>query len=128
MGVKLKHLEEWTRGRQRVAHRYHELLADTPLQLPREASYAESAWHLYVVRHPRRDELKKHLEANHIGCALHYPLPLHLQKAYAFLGHKAGDFPVAEKAARECLSLPIYAERSESQIRRVADVVRDFFH
>jgi dTDP-4-amino-4,6-dideoxygalactose transaminase len=128
LGVKLKHLEEWTQGRRRVAHRYHELLADTPLQLPREASYAESAWHLYVVRHPRRDELKKHLEANHIGCALHYPLPLHLQKAYAFLGHKAGDFPVAEKAARECLSLPIYAEMKESQIQRVADVVRDFFH
>lgn len=128
LGVKLKHLEEWTRGRQRVAHQYHELLANTPLRLPIEASYAESAWHLYVVRHPRRDELKKHLEANHIGCALHYPLPLHLQKAYAFLGHKAGDFPVAEKAARECLSLPIYAEMTDSQVQRVADVVRGFFH
>jgi dTDP-4-amino-4,6-dideoxygalactose transaminase len=128
LGVKLKHLDEWTRGRRRVAHRYHELLAATPLQLPREADYAESAWHLYVVRHPRRDELKQHLETNHIGCALHYPLPLHLQKAYAFLGHKAGDFPVAEKAARECLSLPIYPELSEAQIERVASVARDFFH
>jgi len=128
LGVKLKHLEEWTRERRRVAHRYNELLSGTPLQLPREADYAESAWHLYVVRHPRRDELKQHLETNHIGCALHYPLPLHLQKAYAFLGHRPGDFPVAEKAARECLSLPIFPELTEAQIERVAGVVREFFH
>lgn len=125
--VKLKHLEDWTRERRRVAHRYHELLAGTPLQLPREADYAESAWHLYVVRHPRRDELKKHLEANHVGCALHYPLPLHLQKAYAHLGYKPGDFPVAEKAARECLSLPIYPELTDSQLQRVAAVIKEFF-
>jgi dTDP-4-amino-4,6-dideoxygalactose transaminase len=127
LAVKLKHLAAWTRERRRVAHRYHELLADTPLQLPREADGAESAYHLYVVRHPRRDELKKHLEANQVGCALHYPVPLHLQKCYAGLGYKPGDFPFAEKAARECLSLPIYAELKEPQIQRVAEVVKDFF-
>jgi len=127
LGVKLKHLETWTRKRRRVAHRYNELLADTPLQLPREAEGVESAWHLYVVRHPRRDDLKKHLEANQVGCALHYPLPLHLQKCYASLGYKAGDFPIAEKAARECLSLPIYPELTEAQIQRVAEVIREFF-
>ena len=127
LGVKLKHLDAWTRERRRVAHRYHELLTGTPLQLPREADYAESAYHLYVVRHPRRDELKKHLEANRVGCALHYPLPLHLQKAYAHLGYKAGAFPVAEKAARECLSLPIYPELTDAQIQRVASVIKDFF-
>ena len=125
--VKLKHLDDWTCGRRRVAQRYAELLANTPLQLPCEADFAQSAWHLYVVRHPRRDQLKTHLEANQIGCALHYPLPLHLQKAYAHLGHKAGDFPVAEKAARECLSLPIYPELTDEQIDRVATVIRDFF-
>jgi dTDP-4-amino-4,6-dideoxygalactose transaminase len=127
LGVKLKHLDAWTQARRNVAHRYHELLANTPLQLPREADYAQSAWHLYVVRHPRRDDLKKHLEANQVGCALHYPLPLHLQKAYAHLGYKAGDFPVSEKAARECLSLPIYPELTDAQIQRVAAVVKDFF-
>jgi len=127
LGVKLKHLEQWTEGRRRVAKRYAELLADTPLQLPREASFAESAWHLYVVRHPRRDELKAHLEANGIGCALHYPVPLHLQKCYANLDYGAGDFPVAEKAARECLSLPIYPEITEAQLDRVAGVVQAFF-
>jgi dTDP-4-amino-4,6-dideoxygalactose transaminase len=107
LGVKLKYLDRWTAGRRRVAKLYAELLADTPLQLPREADYAESAWHLYVVRHPQRNELKKFLETNSVGCALHYPEPLHLQKAYQHLGHKAGDFPFAEKAASECLSLPI---------------------
>jgi dTDP-4-amino-4,6-dideoxygalactose transaminase len=127
LGVKLKHLNEWSQARRRVAHRYHELLADTPLQLPLEAPWAESVYHLYVVRHSRRDDLKKHLEANKIGCALHYPLPLHLQKCYSSLGYRAGDFPVAEKAARECLSLPIYPELTDEQIQRVAMVIRDFF-
>jgi dTDP-4-amino-4,6-dideoxygalactose transaminase len=127
LGVKLKHLNAWNDGRRRVAWLYHELLADTPLQLPREASYARSVYHLYVVRHPRRDELKRHLEAAGIGCALHYPLPLHLQKCYADLGYKPGDFPVAEKAARECLSLPIYAELTDAEVRRVAAAIQAFF-
>ncbi|HEU6449503.1 MAG TPA: DegT/DnrJ/EryC1/StrS family aminotransferase [Verrucomicrobiae bacterium] len=127
LGVKLKHLAKWTAERRRVAHRYHELLADTPLQLPREAGYAESAYHLYVVRHPRRDELKKFLEDNGVGCAIHYPIPLHLQKCYADLGYKNEDFPVTEKAARECLSLPIYPELTDAQIQRVAEVIKNFF-
>jgi len=127
LGVKLKHLDKWTAERRRVAHRYHELLAGTPLQLPLEADGNESAWHLYVVRHPRRDDLKKHLDANGVGCALHYPLPLHLKKCYANLGYKQGDFPVSEKAASECLSLPIYPELTDSQIQRVAEVVKEFF-
>ncbi|HYG25107.1 MAG TPA: DegT/DnrJ/EryC1/StrS family aminotransferase [Verrucomicrobiae bacterium] len=127
LGVKLPHLPKWTAERRRVAHRYHELLADTPLQLPREADYAESAYHLYVVRHPRRDELKKHLEGNKIGCALHYPLPLHMQKCYASLGYKEGAFPITEKAARECLSLPIYPELTDAPIQRVSQVIHEFF-
>jgi dTDP-4-amino-4,6-dideoxygalactose transaminase len=127
LGVKLKKLNDWTAGRRRVAHRYHELLKDTPLQLPREASWAESVYHLYVVRHAKREDLKKHLEANGVGCALHYPLPLHLQKCYASLGYKEGAFPVSEKAARECLSLPIYPELTDAQIQRVAEVIKNFF-
>ncbi|EEF62391.1 DegT/DnrJ/EryC1/StrS family aminotransferase [Pedosphaera parvula] len=127
LGVKLKHLNQWTQARRHVANLYHKLLADTPLQLPHEAVWAESVYHLYVVRHPRRDALKKHLEEHKIGCALHYPLPLHLQKCYGSLGYKAGDFPVAEKAARECLSLPIYPELTDSQVQRVAQVIHKFF-
>lgn len=127
LDVKLKHLPAWTRGRQRVAKRYAELLADTPLQLPQALPQTEGAWHLYVVRHPQRDELKKFLEANRVGCALHYPLPLHLQKCYANLGYRPGDFPVAEKAARQGLSLPIYPELTDTQIERVSEVIHDFF-
>jgi dTDP-4-amino-4,6-dideoxygalactose transaminase len=127
LSVKLKYLERWTKARRRVAQRYHELLADTPLQLPHEPEGIQSAWHLYVVRHPQRDELKQALDNARIGCALHYPVPLHLQKAYAHLGYSAGDFPVAEKAGRECLSLPIYPELTDIQIERVAEVIKKFF-
>jgi dTDP-4-amino-4,6-dideoxygalactose transaminase len=127
LGIKLKHLQKWTEGRRRIAQRYTELLNDVPVQLPREASWGESVRHLYVIRHPRRDELKKHLEANSVGCALHYPVPLHLQKCYASLGYKNGDFPIAEKAARECLSLPIYPEMTDEQVQRVVSVIKDFF-
>ncbi|MEI9962562.1 MAG: DegT/DnrJ/EryC1/StrS family aminotransferase [Limisphaerales bacterium] len=127
LGMKLKHIAQWNAERRRIASRYTELLANTPLQLPREMDYAESAWHLYTVRHPRRDELKKFLDDNGIGNAVHYPIPLHLQKAYAFLGHKPGDFPVAEKAAREVLSLPIFPELTDAQILRVVEVIKNFF-
>jgi len=127
LGIKVKHIEAWTAARQRVARRYHDLLSDTPLKLPREAKWAESAYHLYVVRHPQRDELKKHLDTNGVGCAFHYPIPLHLQKCYTNLGYKAGDFPIAESIGNECLSLPIYPELTDAQIERVADVVRSFF-
>jgi dTDP-4-amino-4,6-dideoxygalactose transaminase len=126
LGIKLKHLPKWTQERQRVAKRYVELLKDTPLRLPHQAEYAESVWHQYVVRHPKRDALKAHLDANGVGCALHYPLPLHLQKCYASLGYKKGDFPVAEKAAEQCLSLPIYPELTDAQIQRVVAVIKDF--
>ena len=127
LGVKLKHLDKWTQERRRVASRYAELLAETPLKLPVVTAGNESAWHLYTVRHPRRDELKKFLDENGIGNAVHYPMPLHLQKAYAHLGHQPGDFPVAEKASREVLSLPMFPELTDAQIQRVADAVKGFF-
>jgi dTDP-4-amino-4,6-dideoxygalactose transaminase len=127
LGIKLKHLEKWTLARQRIAAQYGQLLGGTPLKLPAQADFAESVWNPYVVRHPRRDELKAHLDANQVGCALHYPLPLHLQKCYSHLGYQPGDFPVAEKAGRECLSLPIFPELTDSQIQRVTEVIKDFF-
>lgn len=125
--VKLKHLAAWTDARRRVGRRYNQLLAGLPLELPVEAPGCESAWHLYVVRHPKRDEIKKHLDAAGVGCALHYPLPLHLQKCYAYLGYKPGDFPESERSANQCLSLPIYPELTEAQQDRVVEVLKQYF-
>jgi len=122
LAVKLAHLPAWTAARRRIAHRYHGLLKSTPLALPVEAPWAESVYHLYVVRHPARDRLREHLQERGIGTALHYPQPLHLQKCFAELG----DFPVAERAARDCLSLPVYPEMSEAQIEHVAASIADF--
>ena len=126
LNVKLGHLAGWNSARRRTAHRYHKLLASTPLVLPVEAEGCESAYHLYVVRHANRDKLKEHLQSRGIGTALHYPLPLHLQKCFADLGHRPGDFPVSEKAARACLSLPIYPELSEAQVEYVAAMIGEF--
>jgi dTDP-4-amino-4,6-dideoxygalactose transaminase len=127
LGVKLPHLAKWTARRRAIAKIYSELLSETPLQLPRELAHSEGVWHVYAVRHARREELKKYLEDNGVGAAIHYPIPLHLQKAYASLGHKPGDFPAAEKAAREVLSLPIYPELTDKHVQRVTDVIKEFF-
>ena len=126
LNVKLPRLPEWTQTRRKTAHRYHELLSSTPLVLPREAPWAESVYHVYVVRHPKRDKLREHLLAKGVGTALHYPLPLHLQKCFSDLGHKTGDFPVSEQAGRECISLPIYPEMSAEQVDYVASMIREF--
>jgi dTDP-4-amino-4,6-dideoxygalactose transaminase len=126
LDVKLRYLDDWTAQRRRVAQSYTQLLSGTGLKLPCEAKYAKSAWHLYVIRHLRRDELKKHLDANNIGCGMHYPVPLHLQKAFKYLGYKEGAFPVAEQAAKQCLSLPIYPELTEEQIRHVTIIIKAF--
>lgn len=120
LGVKLAHLEAWNAARRQAASRYAALLQGTSLVLPREAAGRCSVWHLYVVRHPRRERLRQALTAAGIGSGLHYPIPVHLQPAYAHLGHKVGDFPVTEQVARECLSLPMYAEITEAQQAYVA--------
>jgi dTDP-4-amino-4,6-dideoxygalactose transaminase len=125
--VKLKHIDAWTKRRQAIAHRYQGLLKDTPLTLPVENAGYDSAWHLFTVRHARRDELKAFLETNGIGSAIHYPLPLHLQECYKSLGYKLGDFPVSEAAAKTCLSLPVFPELTDAQVDRVAEVVKQFF-
>ena len=126
LNVKLKYLEQWTAARRRLAHRYGELLKDSSLQLPKEQEGVESAWHLYVVRHPQRDALKEWLEKNGIGSAVHYPIPLHLQPCYSSLEYEVGDLPEAEKASQEVLCLPIYPELTEEQQQRVAEVVNSF--
>jgi dTDP-4-amino-4,6-dideoxygalactose transaminase len=120
LGVKLQHLEPWLEGRRSAARRYGEFLAGLPLQIPVEKPGNRHVWHLYVVLHPARDRLQEELGAVGISTGLHYPIPVHLQKAYAHLGHREGDFPVAEKVGRECLSLPMFPELTSEQQQVVA--------
>ncbi len=124
--AKLPHLPAWNQARRRIARRYHDLLADTPLVLPREIGPVESVYHLYTIRHPSRDRLKAYLESRGIGSAIHYPHPLHLQKCFAHLGYRAGAFPHTERAARECLSLPMYPDLTDEQVGCVAAAIHDF--
>lgn len=124
LSIKLRHLESWIEARRQAARRYHQLLADLPLKLPVEAPGRRHVWHLYVVRHPERDRLRAALERDGIQTGLHYPIPVHLQQAYASLGYERGAFPVAESVADECLSLPIFPEITEAQQQAVADALR----
>jgi dTDP-4-amino-4,6-dideoxygalactose transaminase len=125
LGVKLKYLEQANDERRRVAARYRELLAGTPgLLLPAEADHARHIYHVYAVRVPQRDELMQRLAKRGIGTGIHYPVPVHLQKAYAALGHRRGDFPVTEACADSFLSLPMYPELTDSQIETVAQELK----
>ena len=124
--AKLNFLDEWTAARRRLAARYSELLKDSDLVLPYVAPQADPAWHLYVVRTPQRDALLEHLQHNGIGAGVHYPVPLHLQPAYADLGYQRGALPVSEEVAGTCLSLPLYPEMSNAQQDRVVAKVQEF--
>lgn len=124
--AKLPFLSGWTEARRRLATRYDELLTNSGVTLPFVAPAANPVWHLYVIRTPARDELLKELERKGIGAGIHYPLPLHLQPAYAHLGYRAGELPMSETVAASCLSLPIYPEMSDDQQDQVIDVVRQF--
>ena len=128
LSVKLKHLDGWNEGRRRNAKLYNELLqnSNAKLKLPREMSYGKHVYHLYVVRSQHRDKLSEFLKQKGIATAVHYPTPIHLQEAYADLGYKEGSVPNCEKAAREILSLPMFPELSEEEIKYVADSVNEF--
>ena len=122
--VKLRHLDAWNTARRERAALYTELLHGvTP---PREMAYGEHVYHLYVVQSPNRQSLAAYLQARGIGTAIQYPHTIHLQPAYADLGYREGDFPVAEKLAREILSLPLYPELSLDDVRAVAQTVNEF--
>jgi dTDP-4-amino-4,6-dideoxygalactose transaminase len=125
---KLHHLAEWNQKRREAAAIYNELLGDVPteLVLPFEPSWSRSVDHLYVVRTTRRNDLQEHLTKAGIGTGIHYPVPVHLQKPYRALGYKEGDFPVAEKAAAQVLSLPMYPGLSQTQQKRVVEEIRRF--
>lgn len=105
--VKLKVLDTWNARRAEIASRYQAELKNTSLTLPFVPDWAESAWHLYVVQHPQRDALQKKLDEAGIGTLIHYPIPPHLQQAYASAGYVQGQFPIAEQMAKQLLSLPM---------------------
>jgi len=118
--IKLKHLDAWTAARQERARRYTNLLAGSKCKTPATFADSECVWHCYVVEVENRDAVRQKLTEAGIETGVHYPVPLHLQNAYAHLGHKAGDFPVSEHIAVRCLSLPIYPELTDAQMDRVA--------
>jgi dTDP-4-amino-4,6-dideoxygalactose transaminase len=123
--VGLRHLPAWTQRRRALASLYAEALEGAGVELPREQPYARAVYHLFVVRHPRRDALAAALRARGVGTLIHYPIPLHLQPAFASLGGRPGALPVVEQAATEILSLPLYPELTDELARRVAAAVRD---
>jgi dTDP-4-amino-4,6-dideoxygalactose transaminase len=126
--AKLAHLAKWNAQRRERAAEYNRLFAasDEVVITPFEPSWSRAVYHLYVVRTDDRDGMGAHLKAAGIGTGIHYPIPLHLQKAYSSMGYKAGDFPVCEKAAAEIISLPMFPQLTTEQQRRVAEQVLSF--
>lgn len=126
LGVKIKYIEEWTEKRRKNAEAYNELLKKLDLILPYEAGYAKHVYHIYAIRAKNRDRLRDFLGKNGISTGIHYPIPIHLQKAYSFMGIKKGTYPIAEKAADEILSLPMYPELSEEQMEYISETIKNF--
>ncbi|MBI5300782.1 MAG: DegT/DnrJ/EryC1/StrS family aminotransferase [Chloroflexi bacterium] len=128
LGAKLPHLDAWNARRRDIADRYTELFSNTDIIAPFAPKHITPVYHIYCVRAPagNRDGLQQHLKTRGIETGIHYPIPLHLQPVYADLGYKTGDFPHAEKAAREILSLPMYPELTDAQIEEIVNAVKEF--
>ncbi|MEO5761875.1 MAG: DegT/DnrJ/EryC1/StrS family aminotransferase [Vicinamibacteria bacterium] len=121
----LQTLDAETTRRREIAERYFEAFRGLPIGLPDEQSYAKAVYHLFVVRHPRRAEFMAALAARGVGSLIHYPIALHLQRAFASLGGKPGDRPVAEQAVNEIVSLPVYPELTDDQVGLVISAVKE---
>jgi dTDP-4-amino-4,6-dideoxygalactose transaminase len=126
--AKLPHLDDWTVARQRNAKHYDRLLGEesVPVSLPKVAT-DRHIFNQYVIRTSNRDELQAYLQKRDVGTEVYYPVPMHLQECFAYLGHTLGAFPESERAAKETLALPVYPELTELQARYVVDCIRDFF-
>jgi dTDP-4-amino-4,6-dideoxygalactose transaminase len=122
--VKLRHLDKWTEARRAVVKHYNQLLADCDVETPTEMPWGRHVYHVYTLRSDDRDGLQAALQAEGIQTGIHYPIPVHLQSAYADLGYKAGAFPHSEAAAKEVLSLPLYPELPLQSVAMVAGVVK----
>lgn len=127
LAVKLHHLNDWNNKRQQAARRYDEMLSPVEgVTRPYSPDGSKAVYHLYVIRVRDRAALQKHLAEANIGTAIHYPVPLHLQKAYASLGHRRGDFPITEKIAAEILSLPMFPQLGAEQQCQVVEEISRF--
>jgi dTDP-4-amino-4,6-dideoxygalactose transaminase len=141
--IKLRHIAQWNQRRAEIAATYDSLLqeaglacvrgtsinvdAANPIALPATAPQATHIFHQYVIRAHRRDQLRDFLHARKIGCEIYYPVPLHLQQCFAYLGYKPGDFPEAERACNEVLALPIFPELTSEEVQRVVSAIAEFY-
>jgi len=127
LSVKLRHLAEWNHKRQEAARRYDELFASVDgVTTPFRPDWSRHVYHLYVIRVQDRDGLQKHLAESKVDTGIHYPIPLHLQNAYASFGHKGNDLAVTERVASQILSLPMYPGLSDEQQKRTVSAVQQF--
>ena len=126
LNVKLNHLDNWTKQRRYNASLYNEMLQDVEVITPKEMDYAKHVYHLYVIRTSQRDELQEYLSEHDVSTGIHYPIPLHLQPAYEYLGYEQGSFPVAEQMAKEILSLPMFPELTEQQISTICQIIKKY--
>ena len=128
LNIKLNHLKKWTENRNKIAKKYSERLKDVKqIKCPYIRQNTMSAFHLYVIHTKDRDQLEKFLNEKEISTGLHYPIPIHLQKAYKHLNYKLGDFPISEMNASQCLSLPIYSELPLEKVDYVCENIIDFY-
>lgn len=126
LDLKLRYLAEWNAKRQAIARRYQQEITNPNITLQRQPEWAESVYHLFVVTTAQRDQFVQYLKEHEILPGLHYPVPCHLQKAYAHLGYQSGDCPNAEHLAQHCVSLPMFAELTREEVNRVIEVVNAF--
>ncbi len=124
---KLPHLDRWNEQRRKHAHQYTQLFKNGPVTTPTECPTNRHVYHLYVIRAPQRDELQAWLKQRGVSTGIHYPVPLHQQKALRFLGYNTGDLPATERIAGEILSLPLYPELNSDQVQYVADSIAAFY-
>lgn len=123
--VKLRHLEAWTEARRQHAAHYNRILANVDVALPEEMAYSRHVYHVYTIRTPQRNKLQQALQQQDIQTGIHYPIPAHLQPAYAGLGYQPGSLPEAERVASQVLSLPMYPELTPAQIEQVGRAVSE---
>ena len=126
LNIKLRHLARWTARRRAIAARYRAGIRLRDAQLPAVPAHGEPVWHQFTLLHPRRDDLRAHLEKQGVGTDVIYPGPMHLQPCYASLGYRPGSLPVAEKTSATCLSLPIFPELTDEQVDHVVAAVNSF--